>query len=135
MTETSKRVNLERDRREKSVARGARVLDLNLKQKSTILTSRDPFCDPTGPSPQQIEAFQKQLNTESIRAFSNHYKDQFGSIKHKLTYQQFKKQLCENFKKDEPAEVLIQAMFNRFKASKVDLAHDFPSGVAQSVST
>ena len=32
MTETStKRGNLERDRREKSVARGARVLDLNLK--------------------------------------------------------------------------------------------------------
>lgn len=73
-----------------------------------------------------LEQLLFQLNTESIKQFSNHYRKESRSLKTPATYQQFSKCLCDTISKNHrPNDLLLQTLFNRFKSQtsgdKIDI--------------
>lgn len=73
------------------------------------------------PTDQEIEAFQAQLNSESIKSLAEAFKNSaVTSLKQKIPLSTFQKFLNENFENSKPAESLVVAMFERFKPFRLD---------------
>jgi len=74
------------------------------------------------PTDEEIERFQAQLNSESIKTLATAFKNQFTTLKVKIKYTEFKKFLDDSFEK--VADSLALAMFDRFKPFRLDGIRD-----------
>ena len=70
----------------------------------------------TFPTDAEIEAFQSQLNVDSVQQLTVNFKN---ALKQQRTLPQFKSFLTDFFKVNEPADSLVVAMFERFKPFKL----------------
>ena len=76
------------------------------------------------PSDQEIEDFQAQLNSDSIKNLATAFKNHFTTLKQKVQKPMFTKFLNESFKDPEVAPDLINSMYERFKPFRLEGTKD-----------